>query len=96
VRHKKFKEGGLVVVEQLNSRDDSLLSMTWTTIQNNLGIRHLWASMIVVPKGEHRCDATWTIIAEPTEDNPASAEEFRMFLQGFADDAMNNAKNLFT
>jgi hypothetical protein len=95
VRHKKFKEGGLVVVEQLNSHDDSAFSMTWTTIQNNLGIRNLWASMTVLPTGEHRCEATWTIIAEAAEENPASAEEFRNFLQGFADDAMNNVQKLF-
>jgi hypothetical protein len=95
VRHKQFKEGGLVVVEQLNSRDDSAFAMTWTTIQNNLGIRNLWASMTVVPKGEDHCDATWTIIAEAAESNPASAQEFRNFLQGFADDAMSNVQKLF-
>jgi len=95
IRHKQFKEGGLVVVEQLNSRDDSAFSMTWTTIQNNLGIRNLWASMTVVPKGDDSCDATWTIIAEAAESNPASAQEFRSFLQGFADDAMSNVQKLF-
>lgn len=95
VRHKKFKEGGLVVIEQLNSRDDYALSMTWTTIYNNLGIRNLWASMTVALTGEHSCDATWTIIAEPAQGNPASPEEFRNFLQSFADDAMSNVKKLF-
>ncbi|SEJ85508.1 SRPBCC family protein [Pseudomonas sp. NFR16] len=95
VRHKIFKEGGLEVVEQLNSRDDRAFSMTWTTIHNNLGVRHLWASMTVVPVADHSCKATWTIIAEPAEGNPASAAEFQSFLQGFADDAMGNVKKIF-
>ncbi|MFJ3485540.1 SRPBCC family protein [Pseudomonas sp. NPDC090202] len=95
VRHKKFKEGGLVVVEQLNSRDDSAMSMTWTTIYNNLGVGNLWAAMTVVPSGSHSSVATWTIIAEPGRDNPVSAGDFQAFLQGFADDAMNNVRNLF-
>lgn len=90
VRHKKFKEGGLVVVEQLNSRDDNAMSMTWTTIYNNLGVMRLWASMTVVPKDNASCVATWTIVAEPTDDNSMSAEGFREFLQGFADGAMEN------
>ncbi len=90
VRYKKFKEGGLRVVEQLNSRDDDEMFMTWTTIYNNLGVGRLWASMTVVPEGSASCVATWTIIADPTDANSMSAEEFREFLQGFADGAMNN------
>lgn len=95
VRHKKFKEGGHVVIEQLNSRDDNALSMTWTTIHNSLGIGNLWASMTVVPTGEHSSVATWTIIGEPAKGNPVSAADFQAFLQGFADDAMNNVSGLF-
>jgi hypothetical protein len=90
VRYKKFREGGLRVVEQLNSRDNDAMAMTWTTIYNNLGVSKLWASMTVVPKDSARCVATWTIVAEPTADNSMSAEGFRKFLQGFADGAMNN------
>jgi hypothetical protein len=48
-----------------------------------------------LPTGKHCCEATWTIIAEAAEENPASAEEFRNFLQSFADDAMNNVQKLF-
>ena len=95
VRYKKFKEGDLVVVEQLNSHDDDAMAMTWTTIYNNLGVSKLWASMTVVPQDSASCVATWTIIAEPTDDNPMSAEGFREFLQGFADGAMNNVPLLF-
>ena len=90
VRYKKFKEGGLRVVEQLNSHDDEAMSMTWTTIYNNLGVSRLWASMTVVPEDNASCVATWTIIAEPTDDNSMSAEDFKDFLQGFADGAMEN------
>ncbi|WP_409522046.1 MULTISPECIES: SRPBCC family protein [unclassified Pseudomonas] len=96
IRHKKFKEGSLEVVEQLNSRNDSAFSMTWTTLYNNLGVRNLWASMTVVPTGDDSSIATWTIIAEPAAGNPASADEFQAFLQSFADDAMNNVQKLFT
>lgn len=95
VRHKKFKEGGHVVVEQLNARSDSAMCMTWTTIHNSLGIRNLWASMTVTPTDENRSIATWTIIAEQAAGNPLSADEFRTFLQGFADGAMNNVQQLF-
>lgn len=95
VRHKKFKEGGLEVVEQLNSRDDNGFSMTWTTLYNNLGVGNLWASMTVAPTGENSSVATWTIIAEPAAGHPLSAEEFREFLQGFAASAMENVEKLF-
>lgn len=90
VRYKKFKEGGLRVVEQLNSRDNDAMFMTWTTIYNNLGVSRLWASMTVAPKDSASCVATWAIIAEPSSDNSMSAEAFKGFLQGFADSAMRN------
>jgi hypothetical protein len=93
VRHKKFADGN-VVIEQLNARNEQAMSMTWTTIHNSLGVGNLWAAMTVVP-GEKECVATWTIIAEPAEGNPISAADFRAFLQAFADDAMNNVRNLF-
>lgn len=90
VRYKKFKEGGLVVIEQLNSYDDDAMAMTWTTIYNNLGVSKLWASMTVVPKDGVSCVATWAIIAEPVDNGSTSVEGFREFLQGFADGAMKN------
>lgn len=93
VRHKKFKDGN-VVIEQLNSHNAHAMSMTWTLIHNSLGIGNLWASMTVVPD-KKGCTATWTIIGEPGKDNPVNANDFRAFLQGFADDAMNNVRNLF-
>jgi len=95
IRHKRFAEGGLEVVEQLNSRNDKAFSMTWTTIYNNLGVGNLWASMTVVPAGDHASIATWTIVAEPGVGNAATPAEFQAFLQGFADDAMNNVQQLF-
>lgn|GEM_PF-199746 len=97
IRHKKFRENGLEVVEQLNSRNDKAFSMTWTTLYNNLGVGKLWASMTVGSDDGNRGTsiATWTIIAEPAEGNPASAEEFQAFLQGFAHDAMSNVQKLF-
>ncbi len=94
VRHKTFKEGGHVVIEQLNSRDDNAMSMTWSLVYNTLGIGNLWAAMTVVPDNKE-CIATWTIIGEPAEGNPASAEDFRNFLQGFADGAMSNVQKMF-
>ncbi|MFY1665715.1 SRPBCC family protein [Pseudomonas sp. Pseu.R1] len=95
IRHKRFREGGLEVVEQLNSRNDKAFSMTWTTIYNNLGVGNLWASMTVTPGSGNNSVATWTIVAEPAAGNPMNADEFRAFLQGFADEAMGNVQKLF-
>lgn len=95
VRYKKFKEGGHVVVEQLNSRNDHNMTMTWTTLHNSLGIGKLWASMAVERQDRGGCNATWTIMAEPANGSPMSADEFKSFLQGFADDAMANVASLF-
>jgi hypothetical protein len=95
VRYKKFKEGGHVVVEQLNSRNDHAMTMTWTTLYNTLGIGRLWASMVVGPQNREGCNATWTIIADPADGSSVSADEFKGFLRGFADDAMANVASLF-
>jgi hypothetical protein len=92
LRKKFFKDGNLVV-EQLNSRDDQALSMTWTTIYNTLGVANLWAAMRVESLGSDRSRATWTIIAEPAQDGVDS--QFKDFVQGFADDAMNNVLKMF-
>ncbi|MBV6826532.1 SRPBCC family protein [Pseudomonas sp. PD9R] len=94
LRKKFFKDGNLVV-EQLNSRDDQALSMTWTTIYNTLGAANLWAAMQVKPVGMGKSVATWTIIAEPAQGGPEALPGFTDFVQGFADDAMNNVLKLF-
>lgn len=94
LRKKFFKDGNLVV-EQLNSRDDQALSMTWTTIYNTLGIANLWAAMSVEPLGEGKSRATWTIIAEPAQGGADAMPGFKDFVQGFADDSMSNVLKLF-
>ena len=94
LRKKVFNDGN-VVVEQLNSRDDQALSMTWTTIYNTLGVANLWAAMNVEPLGAGKSRATWTIIAQPATDDAAALPGFKDFVQGFADDAMNNVLKLF-
>ena len=94
LRKKCFKDGTLVV-EQLNSRDDQALSMTWTTIYNTLGVAHLWAAMQVKSLGAGRSEATWTIIAEPAQGGAEGLPGFKDFVQGFADDAMRNVLKLF-
>ncbi|QVW23485.1 SRPBCC family protein [Pseudomonas hormoni] len=94
LRKKFFKDGNLVV-EQLNSRDDQALSMTWTTIYNTLGVANLWAAMRVEALGEGKSRATWTIIAEPAQGGAEALPGFKDFVQGFADDAMNNVLKLF-
>lgn len=91
---KKFFHDGNIVIEQLNSRDDQALNMSWSLIYDTLGIGNLWAAMSVEPQPGNRARAIWTIMAEPAEgglDLPA----FQAFLQGFADDAMNNVRQLF-
>lgn len=94
LRKKFFKDGNLVV-EQLNSRDDLALNMTWTTIYNTLGVANLWAAMSVEPLGRGKSRATWTIIAEPAQESAEALPGFKKFVQGFADDAMNNVLKLF-
>lgn len=94
LRKKFFKDGNLVV-EQLNSRDDQALSMTWTTIYNTLGVANLWAAMAVEPLGAGKSRATWTIIAEPAQGGADAMPGFKDFVQGFADDSMNNVLKLF-
>ncbi|MFL6608968.1 MAG: SRPBCC family protein, partial [Pseudomonas sp.] len=44
LRKKFFRDGQNLVVEQLNSRDDQAMHMTWTLIYNTLGIDNLWAA----------------------------------------------------
>ena len=92
---KKFFSDGNLVVEQLNSRDDQARSMTWTTIYNTLGVANLWAAMTVEVLGEGKSRATWTIIAEPAQGGAEALPGFKDFVQGFADDAMNNVLKLF-
>ncbi|WP_309674998.1 SRPBCC family protein [Pseudomonas sp.] len=94
LRKKFFKDGNLVV-EQLNSRDDQALNMTWTTIYNTLGVANLWAAMSVEPLAAGKSRATWTIIAEPAQGGAEALPGFKDFVQGFADDAMNNVLKLF-
>ncbi|WP_448091494.1 SRPBCC family protein [Pseudomonas lini] len=94
LRKKFFKDGNLVV-EQLNSRDDQALNMTWTTIYNTLGVANLWAAMSVESLGAGKSRATWTIIAEPAQGGAEALPGFKDFVQGFADDAMGNVLKLF-
>lgn len=94
VRKKLFKDGN-VVIEQLNSRDDTQQYMTWSLIYTTLPVSRLWAAMHVEAASEQGCKAVWTIIAEPLAANAHDLPGFEAFLQEFADQAMNNVKNLF-
>ncbi|ATE80348.1 SRPBCC family protein [Pseudomonas frederiksbergensis] len=94
LRKKFFKDGNLVV-EQLNSRDNQALNMTWTTIYNTLGVANLWAAMSVESLDADKSRATWTIIAEPAQGGAEALPGFKQFVQGFADDAMGNVVKLF-
>ena len=87
----KFFRDGHCVVEQLNSRDDDAMCMTWTTLYNTLGIARLWAAMRVEALGEHSARATWTIVAEPAETAQAG---FEQFMQAFADSALDNVQRM--
>ncbi|KTC62527.1 polyketide cyclase [Pseudomonas fluorescens ABAC62] len=87
----KFFHDGNCVVEQLNSRDEHAMRMTWTTIYNTLGVARLWAAINVDAAGEHCSKVTWTIIAEPADKEQAG---FEQFVQSFADDALHNVRRL--
>lgn len=94
VRKKLFKDGN-VVMEQLNSRDDQAMHMTWSLIYTSLNIGNLWALMQVQPVSDNQCTATWTIIGKPQTGGAEGEPAFQAFLQGFADGAMTNVQNLF-
>ncbi|RMR52092.1 hypothetical protein ALP83_05429 [Pseudomonas syringae pv. actinidiae] len=93
VRRKLFKDGN-VAIEQLNSRDDQALYMTWSLIHTSLPVSNLWAAMTVEATGEGACVARWTIVADPVQGGP-EGDAFEAFLQGFADGAMSNVRSLF-
>ncbi|CAG8871490.1 hypothetical protein PS627_04458 [Pseudomonas fluorescens] len=95
VRKKLFKDGN-VVIEQLNSRDEDAMSMTWSLIHTSLNIGNLWAAMQVEALDGGHARATWTIQAEPREGGAQALPEFQAFLQGFADEAMGNVRNLLS
>ena len=95
VRKKLFKDGN-VVIEQLNSRDDAAMTMTWSLIHTSLNIGNLWASMQVEALDDGRSRATWTIQAEPREGGAEALPGFQAFLQGFADEAMRNVRGLLS
>lgn len=94
VRRKLFKDGN-VAIEQLNSRDDQALFMTWSLIHTSLPVGSLWAAMTVTPTGDNHCIATWTIVADPVQGSTDPLSDFEAFLQGFADNAMSNVRSLF-
>ncbi|WP_342623830.1 SRPBCC family protein [Pseudomonas alkylphenolica] len=95
VRKKLFKDGN-VVIEQLNARDEQAMYMTWSLIYTSLNIGNLWAAMQVEAVDERRARATWTIRAEPYTGGSDALPGFQAFLQGFADDALNNVRNLLS
>lgn len=90
LRTKFFRDGNRVV-EQLNSREERAMHMTWTMIYNTLGVARLWASIKVEAVGAHCSRATWTIIADPLDTAQVG---FEQFVQGFADSALDNVRRL--
>lgn len=95
IRKKFFKDNNFVI-EQLNSRDDQAMNMTWSLIHTSLNIGNLWAAMEVKDMGEGLSRAIWTIQAEPWEGGPEAMPAFQAFLQAFADEAMSNVRNLLS
>jgi len=87
----KFFHDGHRVVEQLNSRNDDAMCMTWTTLYNTLGVAQLWAAMSVQALGAGYSRATWTLIGEPV-DTPQA--EFEQFVQAFANSALENVRKM--
>lgn len=90
LRTKFFRDGNCVV-EQLNSRDEQAMHMTWTMIYNTLGIAQLWAAIRVDALGAECSRVTWTIIAEPLDSAQAG---FEQFVQSFTQSALENVRRL--
>jgi len=95
IRKKFFKDNNFVI-EQLNSRDEQAMTMTWSLIHTSLNIGNLWAAMEVRDLGDGGSQATWTIQGEPWEGGPEALPAFQAFLQKFADEAMGNVRNLLS
>lgn len=72
------------------------MHMTWSLIYTSLNIGNLWAAMQVEALDEGHSRATWTIQAEPWEGGEDAMPAFQAFLQGFADEAMGNVRNLLS
>ncbi|TFY88345.1 SRPBCC family protein [Pseudomonas nabeulensis] len=89
----KFFHDGNRVVEQLNSRDEHAMQMTWTMIYNTLGLARLWAAISVEALGEQCSKVTWILIAEPMD---TAQEGFESFVQGFASSALENVRRLLS
>ena len=89
---KKFFEDGNIVLEQLNSRDEEAMLMTWSLIYTSLDIGNLWSSMRVEKISDHSCRVTWDIAGEPySKDTPQG--DFEDFLAGFASAALASVKS---
>ena len=88
---RKFFRDGHCVVEQLNSRDEHAMHMTWTTLYNTLGVARLWAGIRVQAHGVQCAKVSWTIIAEPVDKTQVG---FEAFVQDFADSALANVRKL--
>lgn len=95
IRKKFFKDNNFVI-EQLNSHDDQAMTMTWSLIHTSLNIGNLWAAMEVRDLGSGMSRAIWTIQGEPQVGGVEALPAFQAFLQKFADDAMNNVRNLLS
>jgi hypothetical protein len=95
IRKKFFKDNNFVI-EQLNSRDEQAMNMTWSLIHTSLNIGNLWAAMEVKDLGNGQSRAIWTIQGEPYEGGADALPGFQAFLQEFADDAMSNVRNLWS
>jgi hypothetical protein len=92
LRTKFFRDGNCVV-EQLNSRNEQAMHMTWTTIYNTLGVARLWAAIQVEALEAERSKVMWTIIAEPTE---TANTGFEQFVQDFANSALDNVRRILS
>ena len=91
----KFFAGGDLVVEQLNSRDDEQMTMTWTLIYTTFDIGNMWASMEVLPRGDSACTAIYRIAGEARSGNPEDKPAFDAFAQGFLKMATDNLRAMF-
>ena len=91
----KFFAGGDLVVEQLNSRDDEQMTMTWTLIYTTFDIGNMWASMEVLPRGDNACTAIYRIAGEARSGNPEDQPAFDAFAEGFLKMATDNLRAMF-
>lgn len=90
VRVKTFDSGDYVV-DQISYRDEKEMKMHFNIISTSLNIRNLWEFLSVEVISSNESKVIWEMAGEP---KLGLQEELEKFLTDFAEDALENIKNI--